>query len=176
MTGDRGRALLLAALLSAIALLASAGSAEASSCQTSGPIAGSYTVTVCLAAPASGSTLTGAVTVSATATATGTSPGVQRMVFYLRGVYLLTDYQAPFTFTLRSDEFVDGTASLEVEALMRDGFTSQRASIPITLQNGVVGPPPPRTGFAPTSGTTPAPGQPVVAAAFGDGAGGEQNA
>ena len=176
MTGDRGRALLLAALLTAIALLASAGSAEASSCQTSGPIAGSYTVTVCLAAPASGSTLTGAVTVSATATATGTSPGVQRMVFYLRGVYLLTDYQAPFTFTLRSDEFVDGTASLEVEALMRDGFTSQRASIPITLQNGVVGPPPPRTGFAPTSGTTPAPGQPVVAAAFGDGAGGEQNA
>src|SRR5581483_5604246 len=167
--------LLLAALLGCLALLVSSSPALATSCQASGPVAGSYSVTVCITAPGGGATLTGAVAVTATATPSGTSPGVQRMVFYLGGQYLLTDYQAPFTFTLHSERFVDGATSLEVEALMRDGFTSTRASIPVTLQNGVLNPPPLQTGFAPTAGTTPAPGRPFVLAVTGDGAGGEQN-
>ncbi len=65
------------------------------------------------------------LTVTATATVTGTNPGIQRMVFYLTGgVYLLTDYQSPYTFTLATTKWVDGLYALSVSALMRDGFTN----------------------------------------------------
>jgi fibronectin type 3 domain-containing protein len=163
--------------LLALALIIGTGRAGATDpvCQTSGPVDGSYAVTVCVSDPADGATVTGARPVTATVSVTGTSPGVQRMVFYLAGNYLLTDFQAPYTFSLHSERFVDGSKTLEVEALMRDGFTSQRASVSLTFQNGVTSPPPQQTGFSPTSGTAPGPGEPFIVAATGDGAGGEQN-
>jgi uncharacterized repeat protein (TIGR01451 family) len=175
--GRRGvKHLLVAALLAPLIVLGTAGVSHAANCPTSGPADGSYTVTLCFDNPADGSTASGAVPVTVTPTFGGTSPGIQRMRFYLDGAYLLTDYEAPYTFSLPSDSFVDGLRTLEVEALMRDGFVTQRASISLTFQNGVTTPPPPRTGFSPTSGTSPPPGRPLILAATGDGAGGQQAA
>ena len=40
-----------------------------------------------------------------TAPVAGTNPGVQRMVFWLDGQYLLTDFSPPYTFTLPTSKF-----------------------------------------------------------------------
>ncbi len=170
--------LAVAAATGTLGILLSGGATAAalSSCQTSGPAGGTYTATVCLTTPSDGATVSGPTTVTATVTRSGTPtpPGAQRVVFYLDGVYQLTDYQSAYTWTLPSDRFVDGSHTLEVESLMRDGFTTARASINLTFQNGVTQPPVNTNHFTPTPGTAPAPGQPTVVAAVGDGAGGEQ--
>jgi chitodextrinase len=167
-------AAVLAMIVAAIPLAGGAGAATPA-CQTSGPAGGAYTVTVCLSAPADGATVSGQTTVTATVSRTGTAPpGTQRVVFYLDGQYLLTDYSSTYTFVLPSDRFVDGTHRLEVEALMRDGFTTGRTGIGLQFLNGVSAPPVNTNAFTPTSGTAPPSGQPVVLAAVGDGAGGEQ--
>ncbi len=148
----------------------------ASACASSSPASAAYTVTVCLTAPASGSTLTGATTVTATASVTGTNPGVQRMIFYLNGAYMLTDYQSLYTFSLPTTRLVDGSYSLSVGALMRDGFNTSKASETVQFSNGITTAPVNNNTFTPTSGTSPAAGAPFVVMAAGDGAGGEANA
>jgi hypothetical protein len=145
-------------------------------CATSSPSSGAYTATVCFTAPANGASLSGNVAVTATVSVTGTNPGVQRMVFYLNGSYLLTDYQSAYAFTLPTPNWVDGSYTLSVEALMRDGFTTQQAGITVQFNNGVTTPPVNKNTFQPTSGTTPGSGQPFVVAAGGDGASGETSA
>ena len=120
--------------------------------------------------------LTGNAVVTATATVTGTNPGVQRMVFYLTGgVYLLTDYQSPYTFTLPTNKWVDGIYALSVSALMRDGFTTQQTLIGVNFSNGITTPPTNTNTFQASSGR-PANGSPFVVVAVGDGASGEANA
>jgi chitodextrinase len=152
------------------------GRAAAAVCQTSGPVSGSYTVTVCITVPANGSLVSGDQAVSATATFSGTSPSaVRRMVFYLDGRYLLTDYSSPYTFQLPSASFVDGAHTLQTEALLRDGFTTAQTSIGLQFGNGVLTPPVNTNTFTPATGTAPSAGHPFVVAAVGDGAGGEQN-
>jgi hypothetical protein len=101
---------------------------------------------------------------------------VAKLIFRLNGAYLLTDFQAPYTFTLPSDKFVDGTVPLAVEALMKDGFISQPAQISITLNNGITEPPTNTNSFTPTSGIPQAVGENYVLVAAGDGAGGLINA
>jgi chitodextrinase len=149
--------------------------AAGTSCVTSSPASGAYTVTPCITGPADGATVSGAQTISATYTTTGANPGVAKLIFYFGGQYLITDYQNPYTFTLPSTKFVDGAYTLEVEALMKDGFTSQRASISVTLNNGITTPPVNTNTFTPTNGTTPAAGQPFTLVAAGDGADGATN-
>lgn len=135
----------------------------------------SYTVTVCITVPAEGATVSGNSAVTGTASVSGTNPGIRRLVFYLRGAYLLTDFTTPYTFTLATAEFVDGSADLEVEALMADGIVSNRAGIAVTLSNGTVSPPVNTNTFTPAPSTWSGSG-PIVVAAVGDGAGGEPNA
>ena len=98
------------------------------------------------------------------------------MVFYLDGQYLLTDFETPYTFTLPSANWVDGSHTLEAEAIERDGFVADHAAVRLTFANGVTTPPKQPTGFKPTPGTTPAAGQPYVLAAVGDGAAGQTSA
>jgi hypothetical protein len=152
---------------------------SASTCRSSGPADGSYTVDVCLTAPADGSTVSGDAPVTATVTATsGTNPGIRKLVYYLDGAYLLTDYEAPYTFKLPSAKFVDGPRTLSVEADMRPtigGFVTPQTSISLTFQNGVTTPPTNTNTFNVRTGSNPAPGAPLVVAAAGDGAGGEQS-
>ena len=58
----------------------------------------------------------------------GISPGVQRLIFFMDGAYLLTDYQSTYRFTLPTTRWKDGSHGLSVEALMRNGFMTRRAS------------------------------------------------
>jgi fibronectin type 3 domain-containing protein len=167
-----GRRAVLVGIFLGVVLYAP-GRAQAAVCQASGPAGGAYTVNVCFSEPADGSTATGPVSVTATATVTGTSPGIRRMVFYVDGQDLLTDYQTPYTFTLPSQKFVDGLKNISVEAWMRDTFITQRASINLNFVNGNSTPPVNGNSFTPTTGTNPQPGMPFVVAAAGDGAGGE---
>ncbi|MBX6340938.1 MAG: metallophosphoesterase [Thermomicrobiaceae bacterium] len=164
-------------LLATTALLARpAGVGAAGTCATSRPSSGAYTVNLCLTAPTNGATVSGETTVSATVTVTGTSPKVSKLLFYLDGGYVITDFQSPYTFILPTARWVDAAHVLAAEAWMRDGFISSRTSITLAFSNGVTTPPTNTNTFTPSSGTRPAPGQPLVVAATGDGAGGEVNA
>lgn len=165
----------LALVMAAAALACSlAHSAEAASaCRSSGP---SYGVTVCLTDPADDASLTGPVSISATVTVSGTNPGVQKVVFYLSESYLLTDYSPPYTFTLPTQRFVDGRKTLEVEAAMRDGFITHRASVEVTFVNGITEPAVNTNTFTPSTGSSQAPGRPFILVAAGDGASGRPDA
>ena len=134
-----------------------------------------YTVEVCIASPSNGDTLSTNATITGTVSVlSGTNPGVQQMIFYLGGTYLLTAFSSPYTFTLPTNRYVDGTYTLSAQALMRDGFTTSVASISIILSTGTLTPPVNTNTFTPTSGN-PAGGKPFVVAAVGDGASGENN-
>jgi PKD repeat protein len=147
--------------------------ATAAPCVTSGPAGGAYAVTVCITSPTGGTVSGTSVAVSATATVTGTNPGQQRMVFTINGTPLLTDFVSPYTWTLDTTRWADGTYQLAVSAWMRDGFQSSPAVRPLNFSNGLRKAPTNPGTFTPTSGTAPAPGQPLVLAAVGDGAAGE---
>ncbi len=149
--------------------------ADGTGCMTGSPISAQYTITTCVTAPADGAVVSGVQTISATFSTTGANPGVAKLIFYLGGQYLITDYQTPYTFLLPTNKWVDGTQILEVEALMKDGFTSPRAAISLTLQNNVSQPPVNTNTFTPSSGTTPQSGKPFVLVAAGDGADGAAN-
>src|SRR6476660_5896930 len=152
--------------------------AAGNACHTSGPSSVAYTVTVCITAPADGATISGVKNITATVAVSpaGANPGVAKLIFFLGGAYLLTDFQTPFSFELPTTKWVDGNRLLEVEALMKDNFTSQRASISLTFNNGITQPPINNNHFTPRSGTTPPAGQSFTLAAAGDGAGGLLNA
>jgi hypothetical protein len=147
------------------------------SCLTSGPASNQYVVKVCITAPADGATVSGLQTVSAAVTiiSTTSKPHVSKLVFYLNGNYLLTDFQNPYGFVLPTTEWSDGDQTLQVEAVINDGFVSQRASVTLNFKNGANATPVNANAFSATSGRTPAPGQPFLVAAVGDGAGGEKN-
>ena len=141
-------------------------------CGSSADPTATYTVTLCLTAPADGTVIAGTAPVTATIEVEGVNPLVKRIVFYHDNNYLLTDFQAPYTFMLPSDHFVDGTIPLSVEALMRDGFVTDRVTITVTYNNGNIVPPTNTNSFSPHSGSA-TPGQSYVVAATGDGASGK---
>ena len=167
----RVRLVLVLVLMGALALAPMR--VRAAGCTTSGPASGTYTITLCITNPADGATVTGVQPVTATVTLSGSPPSLQWLAFYLDGQNLLIDYTSPYAFNLPSARFVDGTRVLAVEALARDGFASQRASVSLNFNNGVTQPPVNSRSFTPASGTTPAPGQAFMLAAAGDGASGE---
>lgn len=151
-------------------------SAAGTECNTSGPVSGAYSMTVCITNPLDNAVIGGDTSVTVTVNVTGTNPGVQKLIFYLGGQYILTHYTSPYTFTIPTTEFVDGSQSLEAEAIMRDGFHSARGSISVTLSNGITQPPINTNTYTPATGSTPAVGRPFILAATGDGASGEPNA
>ena len=96
--------------------------AAAAACRASSPPGRAYTVTVCITQPADGATVSGSATVTVTVSVVGSNPGISKLLFTLAGQYLLTDFQAPYTFTLQTARFVDGTKLLQAEARMRDSL------------------------------------------------------
>ncbi|MDQ3986384.1 MAG: metallophosphoesterase, partial [Actinomycetota bacterium] len=162
-----GSALLLVPILRA--------SAQSISCTQSGPSTGAYTVTTCITAPIDGAAITGSTEVSATVTKSSGAPAVTRVVFYLGSEYVLTDYEAPYTFMLPSDKWVDGTRILGAQTRMSDGFVTQTATVTNTFLNGIsVEPVNPNT-FAPYTSDASAT-DPFVVVAAGDGADGKSRA
>ena len=155
--------------------LAGASTAAASeTCDTSSPPGGAYEVRLCVDAPSGG--LSGDVPVAASVTTTGADPGVRRVFFRLDGVHLLTDYDAPYEFTLPTDRFADGVKRLELFALMRDNVETPPTSVDLTFANGPSAPVVNTNTFSPSPGTAPDPGRPLVVAHVGDGVSGETTA
>ena len=147
-----------------------------STCAVNPGLTSAYSVKVCLTSPAAGATLTGEATVTATVTITGTSPGLSKTEFTLDGSYLLTDFQSPYTFSLRSADFADGAYTLGVSAILRDGYVPSPTTMSLTFSNGMSGPRV-NNGSWPEPTATSRPWQtPTILAATGDGAGGESNA
>jgi chitodextrinase len=56
---------------------------------------------------------------------------------------------------------------------MRDGFTTALTTETLTFSNGITSPPVNSGQFSPSVGTTPAPGQPLIVGAVGDGGSGQ---
>jgi chitodextrinase len=142
-------------------------------CATSTPTSGAYSVTICFTAPSSGSVIAGDIEVDLSISVTGTNPGVARAIFTINGAKLLMDFQTPYTFTLPTTKWQDGTYTIAAVAYMRDGYTTANAaSISLTFSNGITQPPVNPNTFTPSSGITPPDGSPFVVAAVGDGADG----
>ncbi len=145
---------------------------ETLGCNSSSPSSGTYTTKICLSDPSNGGTLTGDVQVSATVDITGAPGQVKKTLFYLDGTYLLTAFYSPYTFTLPTASWADGTHKLSVEALMKDTFTTQRAYVTVDFKNDIASTPVNSNTFKPSTGNPAQNGQPFVVAAVGDGAGG----
>jgi hypothetical protein len=156
---------------------------SAAGCASGSPTSGKYNINLCLSDPLDGATLSGDVTVTATLKLTGPSSealpdsaqgGIQRVVFYLDGNYLLSDFQSPYTFTLPSSKWANGSHTLAIEAQMRDSYVSPQASLTLNFNNAAQAAD--TTQFQPTTGSVPANGAPFLVVAAGDGASGEANA
>lgn len=139
-------------------------SAQSGVCQSSAR--STYTVTVCITAPANNATISGLQPVTATVNVTGANPGVTELRFYLAGSSQINDGVSPYTFILPSHYFIDGSRSLAVEARMNDVFISSRATITVRFQNGVTTTPVNPNTFQPSVGSGA-----IMVAAVGDGAG-----
>jgi hypothetical protein len=150
--------------------------ASGAECYSGSPVSGAYLVTLCIETPVEGAVVSGNTSVTANVHVDGMNPGYQKLLFYLDGQYLLTDYASPYTFVIPTTKFVDGNRLLEAEVHMRDSAVIGRAAIHLTFSNGIAQPPVNTNDFMPTSGTTPAAGRPFILAATGDGASGEPNA
>jgi Phosphoesterase family/Calcineurin-like phosphoesterase/Bacterial Ig domain len=148
--------------------------AQAANCVSSTSTSGTYKVNLCFAGPATGSSLSGDVSISPAFKITG-SPrsSVQDLVFYLNGVYLFTSYTSPYTFTLPTAKWQDGNYTLSMEAVFRDKFVSKQASIPVVFNNGVATLPVNPNHFTPSTGRPATSGAPFLVAAGGDGGSGE---
>ena len=142
-------------------------------CAASSPSSGNYTVTVCITSPANGANLTGNATATATVSVVGSTMSVQHVIWNLNTSYLLTDFSSPYTFTLPTNKWADGSYTLYAEALMGDGFTTAQAQIAVNFSNGNATNPVNPNHFQPSTGRPPSSGQPFVVAAAGDGASGE---
>ena len=171
-------------LLAAIAVLSSlilaplqkSVSASGTECYSGSPVSGAYLLNLCIDSPVDGAVVSGDTSVTVNPSFVGTHPGIQKMLFYLDGQYLLTDYASPYTFVLPTTKFIDGSRLLEAEVHMRDTQVLGRAAINLTFNNGITETPVNTNTFTPTSGTTPAAGRPFMLVATGDGASGEPNA
>ncbi|MFL5736272.1 MAG: fibronectin type III domain-containing protein [Actinomycetota bacterium] len=144
-----------------------------------------YKVTICIKAPAPGASISGDVPISATVTVTGTNPGVDSVVFRLKGqgqpglgVYALVDQTgggtpdaATFGFTLPSYRWPDAQRTLIARATMLDGYTTNPgANLNLIFANNGATPWTPNA-FSPRM-PVPAAAHPdhLVVAAAGDGA------
>lgn len=171
MTSRRARLVALAAALGvALAGQVTLGSetASAAACETSSA-PGGYSVTVCLTSHTDDDELTGAENVTATVTVSPvTAAVVDRVLFFFRDAYLLSDHDPAYQMIFRTDRLPDGPGRLEVRADMTDGFESSRSDVPVTLFNPT--PRPPNTQqFGPRLGTPPGHGERFRIAAVGDG-------
>ena len=133
---------------------------------------GNTSVEVCIDAPANNAVVSGVVSVNMSVTVSGSSTGIAKIITYLDGAYLLTDYNSPYFFELPTTYFADANRQLSVEAYLRNGLVTERTSIRLRFRNGISQPPVNNRSFTPHTGS-PVTGQPFIVAATGDGASGE---
>jgi hypothetical protein len=114
-------------------------SAAGTNCISSSPSGGAYTVTPCFTSPADGATVSGDQTVSVTAALAGPNTGISKLIFYLNGQYLITDFQSPYSFVLPTTKWVDGSQTCQRPQVGADLITSDVPSnITLTLDGSDV--------------------------------------
>jgi hypothetical protein len=157
-------------VVSGLAIVSSLPATAAPVCRASSPASGAYTVTVCMTLPASGATITGDATVTASVSVSN-GRAVRNVQFGVASEYVLTDYEAPFTFELPSARWPNGLRNLRVRAVIKGSpdFATPYTFVPVTFSND--GPPQAAAPFAPHEPAV-TDGQPLIAAATGDGANG----
>lgn len=165
----------VATLLAVVGVLlgSPASSAAASTCTTT--TTSTWSATLCLSVNTDGQ-VTGTVPVAVTVDVSAGGPRVAKVELDLRGDYLLTDYQVPYGFGLDSTDFVDGPAPLTATAVFRDGSTSDPSTVDLSFANGVTVQPTASGAYSPPTAAPATQTDPLVLAAVGDGAGGEQAA
>ncbi len=175
MAGKRRWTVAVAVVSTLVIALAAApaSGADVSACATT--TGGGWAASTCLAI-GSASTASGPVQVSTTVTMSGSGPRVAKVEYSMRGQHLITDYQVPYQFSLDTRDFVDGTATVVATAVFRDGTTADPVSVTVDLANGVTTQPGPTGSWTPPTAPAATAETPVVFAAVGDGAGGEQAA
>jgi hypothetical protein len=161
-------------------LVASGGIATAyaadPACATSGVASEEYEVEICIVQPADGAEIGDIVpveTVEATVEFEGEEQRIQRLIFYLDGEYLLTEYEAPYLFGLPTETFAPGSHTLTVTVDLPDDVVVEGPAVTVTIAGEQAGPPAPT--FTPHTPET-LDGRPLLVAAPGDGAGGETSA
>jgi hypothetical protein len=144
-----------------------------------------YTVNICMTAPSPGAAISGDVPITATVTVTGTNPGVDSVVFRLKGqdqsglgVYALVDQTGSgspdaetFNFLLPSYRWPDAQRTLIARATMLDGYTTNPgANLSVNFANNGATPWTPNTFTS--RKPAPAASHPnhLVVSAAGDGA------
>jgi fibronectin type 3 domain-containing protein len=166
-------AVVSAVVMSVAMAAAPSSSAAATSCTIT--TTASWSATLCLTVAADGP-ITGTVPVSATVDVSPGGPKVAKVEFSLRDTYLLTDYQVPYTFSLDTADFVDGAATISATTIFRDGSTSSATAVDVSFSNAVTTQPKPAGSFTPPTAPVATKTSPLLLAAVGDGAGGEQAA
>ncbi|MBE0686639.1 MAG: DNRLRE domain-containing protein, partial [Anaerolineaceae bacterium] len=144
-------------------------------CAVNSPSSGNYSVEFCITSPTNASTLSGDINVTSSYSTIGSSPGIQRVIFYLNNEYLLTDFESDYSFLLPTSKFVDGNYALSVVIVMRDGYVFQMGSITVSFSNGNTMTPVNSNTFQIFTSPAHANGQPFMVAAGGDGASGITN-
>lgn len=89
-----------------------------------------------LTAPASGSTVSGTLTVTATAS---DNVGVTRVEFWADGALRFTDTAAPYQWSWNTTAFANGSHSLHSEAFDAAGNRGVSANVTVTVSNGTGG-------------------------------------
>jgi calcineurin-like phosphoesterase family protein len=148
-------------------------------CTTTPAPTGAYSVTVCITGPAAGARLRGPTPVTGTIATQGVAPSIQRAVFTVDDEYVLSAFAAApavlprtYGFTLDPGRFATGRHEIGLQAVMSDDFAAPPTRLAMRISSSQP-PTPPQPQWAPTAGTPPAPGTPLVVAAVGDGASGE---
>lgn len=142
-------------------------------CVTSTEPESAYDLELCIHEPSPGDILEEIVQVTASVEAAEAAPGISKVVFYLNGDYLLTDFEAPFQFELPTNRFIDGDYTLAADVTLNDDFVSEQASLEVTFANGVTELPVNENTFEPYTGASATIEWPFVVAVVGDGASGQ---
>src|SRR5205085_4578965 len=155
-------------------------SAVAASTPCTDSVLGATSVHLCIIAPSDGAQAAGVLPVSATVQVTGRDP-VRAVAFSVDGTYALADLEPDlparrhgpqvYRFDLLTQRWPDGPRVLSAQAWMRSGLASEQASVDVSFANDGVGAPVNEGSFSPPT-VAPAPGQPLVVGAVGDGAAG----
>jgi hypothetical protein len=172
-----GKAQLCLGALLLLLLIAFGGTAAARAaepaCVTSEPSSEDYEVEVCIRQPVDGAEVSGVTPVETSVEFDGEEQRIRRLVFYLDGEYLLTEYEAPYLFDLPTETFAPGAHTLSVTVDLPDDVVVQGPPVTVTFAGEQA--PAPAATFSPHTPET-LDGRPLLVAATGDGAGGETSA
>lgn len=105
-----------------------------------------------ITSPTSGATVQGTITVTANATDNVAVAGVN---FYVNGVFQSADATSPYSFSLNTTNYNDGTIALTVTATDTSNNTATSPQVLVNVRNTVTDTTPPTVNItSPTDGTT----------------------